>query len=120
MSGRNRPRSTWSRLSQMEYASIRCTRSTTCPVPEKEAIYRHLLPSALLETYGIDPDTLCDAQGNRLVTFTCPEGSRMVEVDVRPEVGFSDPLLYLELIDTRLNQIEVMLFSGQRSQRRTF
>ncbi len=80
------------------------------PVPEKEAIYRHLLLSSLLVTYGIDLDTLCDAQGNRLVTFTCPEGSHMVEVDIRPEVGFPDPLLYLELNDTPLNQIEVALF----------
>ncbi len=80
------------------------------PEPIKEGIYRHLLPTRLLEEYGIDPATLCDAQGNRLVTFTCPAGSGVVEVDIRPEVHFPDPLLYLELADTRLNQIEVMLF----------
>ncbi len=80
------------------------------PDPIKEGIYRHLLPMPLLEAYGIDPDGLCDAQGNRLVEFTCPAGSRMVEVDVRPEWGFPDPLLYLEMADNRLNQIEVMLF----------
>jgi hypothetical protein len=76
----------------------------------KERIYRHLLPKELLGKFGIDPDTLCDAQGNRLVTFTCPHGSSAVEIDVRPQVGFPDPLLYLELADTRLNQIEVILF----------
>src|SRR5512139_573760 len=76
----------------------------------KEAIYRELLPGQLLAAYGIDPETLCDAQGNRLVTFRCPEGSGIVEVDARPEVDFPDPLLYIELCDTRLNQIEVMLF----------
>ena len=80
------------------------------PIAQKEKIYRLLLPQQILETYGIDPETLSDAQGNRLVTFTFPEGSRMIEIDVRPEVGFPDPLLYLELVDTRLNQIEVMLF----------
>jgi len=78
--------------------------------PEKEGIYRRLLPSRLLADYGIDPETLCDVRGHRLVQFTCLEGSRFVEVDVRPEVDFPDPLLYLELVDTRLNQIEVMLF----------
>jgi hypothetical protein len=77
----------------------------------KEGVYRHLLPLQILKDYGIDPETLCDAQGNRLVTFTCPEGSRIVEIDVRPEIGFPDPLIYLELTDTRLNQIEVMLFA---------
>ena len=80
------------------------------PVPAKEGFYRRLLPDKLLVTYGIDPETLADAEGERLVTFTCPEGSRIVEVDVRPEAGFPDPLLYLELADTRLNQIEVPLF----------
>jgi hypothetical protein len=78
--------------------------------PVKEGIYRHLLPNQLLEEYGIDSETLCDANGNRLVTFDCPAGGRLVEIDVRPEAGFPDPLLYLELTDTRLNQIEVMLF----------
>jgi hypothetical protein len=80
------------------------------PVPIKEGIYRHLLPAQVLEQFGIDPETLCDAQGRRLVTFTCPEGSPAVEIDVRPEAGSPDPLLFLELIDTRLNQIEVVLF----------
>ncbi len=80
------------------------------PDPTKEEIYRRLLPNQLLEDFGIDPETLCDAQGNRLVRFTCPHGSGIVEVDVRSEVGFPDPLLYVELSDTRLNQIEVILF----------
>jgi hypothetical protein len=79
------------------------------PLAVKEGIYRCLVPDQVLEQYGIDPDTLCDVRGNRLVSFTCPEGNRIVEIDVRPEVGFPDSLLYLELTDTRLNQIEVML-----------
>jgi hypothetical protein len=91
------------------------------PAPDKEEIYRHLLPNQILEAYGIDPATLCDAQGNRLVTFTCPSGSSVVEIDVRSEPGFPDPLLYVELSDTRLNQIEVILFvvndpAGERFQ----
>jgi hypothetical protein len=80
------------------------------PIPTKEGFYRRLLPGNVLEDYGIDPETLCNAQGNRLVTFTCPEGSAVVEIDIRPEASFPDPLLYVELSDTRLNQIEVMLF----------
>jgi len=80
------------------------------PVEVKETIYRDLLPDQLMADYGIDRETLCDAQGQRLVTFRCPEGSGIVEVDARSEVGFPDPLLYIELCDTRLNQIEVMLF----------
>jgi len=80
------------------------------PAPAKEMIYRHLLPNQLLKEFGIDPETLCDAQGNQLVTFVCPQGSSVVEVDIRSEPNFPDPLLYVELGDTRLNQIEVILF----------
>jgi hypothetical protein len=80
------------------------------PVPAKERLYRRLLPADLLLAWGIDPQTLADAQGNRLVCITCTEGSRGVEIDVRPEPAFPDPLLYVELTDTRLNQIEVLLF----------
>lgn len=80
------------------------------PETVKEGFYRRLLPQGLLVAYGIDPETLADDQGQRLVTFACPEGTRIVEIDVRPEAGFPDPLLYLELADTRLNQIEVPLF----------
>jgi hypothetical protein len=88
--------------------------------PLKEEIYRRLLPAKLLVDYGIDPQTLCDDQGNGLVTFTCLEGSRSVEIDVRPEAGFPDPLLYLEMADTRLNQIEVMLFAVNDPQAERF
>jgi len=80
------------------------------PAEEREKIYRHLLPDQLLEDFGIDPQTLSDVHGNRLVTFSCPRGCSSVEIDVRSEAGFPDPLLYVELGDTRLNQIEVILF----------
>lgn len=80
------------------------------PRAAKEALYRQLLPDDLLRAWSIDPETLTDDQGNHLVEFVCPEGSRLIEIDVRPEPSFPDPLLYLELTDTRLNQIEVLLF----------
>jgi hypothetical protein len=80
------------------------------PEATKNEIYRHLLLPDLLTRFGIDPETLCDTHGNRLVTFNYPAGSRVLELDIRPEIDFPDPLIYLELADTRLNQIEVMLF----------
>jgi hypothetical protein len=80
------------------------------PEPDKDALYRRLLPPQFLERYGIDPESLCDSRGNRLVAITCPAGSSAVEIDVRPELGFPDSLLFLELADTALGQIEVVLF----------
>jgi hypothetical protein len=80
---------------------------------EKQAIYRQLLPLGLFAQFGIDPETLSDAQGRSLVRIQCPEESSVVEIEVRPAhdlPSVADPLLYLELADTRLNQIEVLLF----------
>ncbi len=79
------------------------------PVPEKEAVYCRLLPAPVLRSFGIDSEAFCDPKGQRLVTFTCPAGSDFVQVDVRPWAGFPDPLIFLELSDNRLNQIEVLL-----------
>ena len=78
--------------------------------PIKTGIYRQLLPLPLLQQYGIDPETFCNIHGSRLVTINSQAEGRLVEIDVRPERGFPDSLLYLELADTRLNQIEVLLF----------
>ena len=74
-----------------------------------EAIYRTLIPDSLLAQYQIDPRTLCDASGSRLVEFTCPRGTRSTEVKVRHQAGARDPLLYLHLADTTNNQLSVLL-----------
>ncbi len=75
-----------------------------------EAIYRTLIPDALLAQYQIDPCTLCDAAGNRLVEFACPRGVGTVELKVWRQAGAQDPLLYLQLADTINNQLSVLLF----------
>ena len=75
-----------------------------------EAIYRTLIPDALLDQYQIDPCTLCDAAGNRLVEFACPRGVGTVELRVWHQAGAQDPLLYLQLADTINNQLSVLLF----------
>jgi len=75
-----------------------------------EAIYRTLIPDALLAQYQIDPRTLCDAAGNRLVEIACPRGVGTVELKVWHQAGARDPLLYLQLADTINNQLSVLLF----------
>jgi len=76
----------------------------------REAIYRTLIPDALLEQYDIDPHSLGDAAGNRLVQFTCPHATGSVEVKVWHQAGARDPLLYLQLADTVNNQLCILLF----------
>ena len=76
----------------------------------REAIYRTLIPDELLARYNIDPCSLGDADGNRLVQFVCPFATSSVEIKVWHQVGARDPLLYLQLADTPNNQLCVMLF----------
>ena len=76
----------------------------------RQAIYRTLIPDELLVQYGIDPHSLCDAAGNRLVEFICPHAVSSAEVKVWHQAGAPDPLLYLQLADTVNNQLCVMLF----------
>jgi hypothetical protein len=75
-----------------------------------DAIYRTLIPNSLLAQYQIDPRTLCDTAGNRLVEFTCPRGVGTMELKVWHQAGARDPLLYLQLADTINNQLSVLLF----------
>ncbi len=75
----------------------------------KEAIYSRLIPLDLFVQYGIDPRTLSDAMGNRLVQFVAPCETSSVEIKVWHEPGARDPLLYLQLADTCNNQISVLL-----------
>jgi hypothetical protein len=77
----------------------------------KEPIYRQLLPFQVLQRFGIDPDTLGDKHGNSLVRYSFPSGSGVLKLDVRPERGFPDPLLHIELVDNCLNQIELLLLT---------
>jgi len=74
------------------------------------AIYRTLIPDDLLIHYNIDPRTLTDAQGNRLVEFICPPETGSVEIKVWHQAGARDPLHYLQLADNVNNQLSVLMF----------
>jgi hypothetical protein len=74
--------------------------------PEKEGLYRILIPPSLYRRFGIDPVTLFDAQGKRVVRFFCPQGDRTCLVEIKVS-GTEDPLYSLQLTDTfDLTQIE--------------
>jgi hypothetical protein len=76
----------------------------------QEAIYRTLIPDELLVQYSIDPQTLDDAAGHRLVRFDCVRETSSVAIQVWHQAGARDPLLYLQLADTANNQLSVLLF----------
>jgi hypothetical protein len=75
---------------------------------EKQGIYSTLLPDWLFTQYEIDPKTLT-VNGQPVVRFRCPAGSRALELIVRRQATDIDPMLYLNMADTFNNQLLVLL-----------
>jgi hypothetical protein len=78
------------------------------PERDKIAIYRTLLPEWLYINYGLDPDTLT-VEGQPVVQFRFPRGSRAFELSVKRCASDPDPMLYLNLADTFNQQLLVLL-----------
>ena len=75
--------------------------------PEKEGFYRILIPPSLYRRYLIDPITLCNERGEKVVRFFCPQGDRACLIEIKLEEG-GDPLYSLQLSDASdLTQIEL-------------
>ena len=89
------------------------------PRGEREAIYRRLIPEAVLATFGVDPGSFTDAAGNRLVEFDCPpdRGTVLVGVRARPE---DLDLCFLLKLETRAyDEVELafVIISDPRAER---
>jgi len=75
--------------------------------PEKEGFYRIPIPPSLYHRFGIDPLSLCNANGKKIVRFFCPQGDRTCLVEIMLS-GADDPLYSLQLSDTGdFTQIEL-------------
>jgi hypothetical protein len=77
------------------------------PEPEKRGIYARFVPPALLERFGLSPDTLSHGE---LARFSFAAGSTDVTLDLRHRDEAPDPLLYAHLTDTMNGQIYVLLY----------
>jgi len=77
------------------------------PIQQRQQIYRWLVPRKVLRRFKID-DTLTDSEGRSL--FECNASASSVKISLRHVWDTEDPVLYLQLADTRNNQIEVILF----------
>jgi hypothetical protein len=76
--------------------------------PEREGIYRTLLPDWLFTQYQVDRESLT-VKGHRVVHFRAPSGSRAVEIIVHRQATDLDPMLYLNMVDTFTQQLLVLL-----------
>ena len=74
---------------------------------EKEGLYRILVPPLLFRRFRVDPVTLCNERGERVIRFFCPQGDRTCLVEMKfPETD--DPVFSLQLSDSQdLTQVEL-------------
>jgi hypothetical protein len=78
------------------------------PESDKRAIYTTLLPDWLFTSYGMERETLT-IDGQEVVRFRYPKGSRALEISVKRRITDADPMLYLNMADTFNNQLLVLL-----------
>ena len=69
-----------------------------------EALYARLVPEELLDRFAIDPLTLCDKAGARLVRVTAPADQPWARVEVRSSPEDRDPAL---LVDVEMSPLSV-------------
>jgi GNAT superfamily N-acetyltransferase len=89
------------------------------PREEREAVYRRLIPDALLTVFGIDPRTFTDGAGNRLAEFDCPPDQEMVWVGVRSRPEDRDLCFLLKLQASAFRNLELafVVISDPRGER---
>jgi hypothetical protein len=68
------------------------------------ALYVRLVPEELLDRFAIDPATLCDRDGRRLVRVTAPPDKPWARVEVRSSLEDRDPAL---LVDVEMSPLSV-------------
>ena len=79
------------------------------PVREKREIYARMIPPALNDFFNL-PENYIDQDGNDLLSFTYSPGSPSVEMVLKHQIGFPDPIQYGHLTDTINGQIHVLLY----------
>lgn len=104
-------------LTEGEAASIR--ELNLLERPERERIYGRLIPPEVFETFRIDPSTLTDRLGRKLVEFICPPDQEMVRIEVRREPEDQDCLYLLKLDRTFDADLELafIVINDLRAQR---
>lgn len=76
--------------------------------PQKEAIYRTLIPDWVYPRFGIDPMTHT-INGKRVIHLRAPHNSRAMELSVYHHPDAEDPIMYLNMADSLLGQLMVLL-----------
>jgi len=79
------------------------------PPDKKRALYTRLIPEEILERFHLKP-TLTDEQGCDLLLLHCPPGDPFAEMELFHQIGFKDPILYGQMIDTINGLTHILLY----------
>ena len=74
---------------------------------EKESLYSRLLPQRLRDVLGLEENSLCNSDGERLVTIIAPHGLSLVRIEARSRPDNGVVVFFLELSDTPYQQMEL-------------
>lgn len=79
------------------------------PYAQKRALYTRVIPQGLIDNFNLSTNFL-DESGNDLLSFKFSAGSPSVEMSLRHQFDFSDPIQYGHLTDTLNGQIHILLY----------
>ena len=74
---------------------------------EKEQVYGVLLPQRLRDILGLAENSLCNRDGEKLVTVIAPRGLPLVRIEARLKPDDRVTVFFLELSDTQFHQMEL-------------
>jgi hypothetical protein len=79
------------------------------PYQIKRSIYTRLLPAPIFDQFDLSPQ-LYDEQQRDLVQLECTPGTTIAEMAVYHQIGFEDPIVYGQIMDTVNGQIHILLY----------
>lgn len=80
------------------------------PEEIRDQIYRTLVIDDILTRFAIEPVTLCNPRGEKVVTVDASPYTGLVEIRLWRQLSDRDAALYIQIADTINNQLLVLLF----------
>ncbi len=77
------------------------------PPEVRERIYKQLIPKKIFDLLSIDPKTLLNPLGERVVNFITPRQAGFAIIEVRKHPQDQDCVFFLEIADTPFSKVEI-------------
>jgi hypothetical protein len=81
------------------------------PEEEKRTIYAGLIPPQIFTRFRIDPETLCNEEGELAFHCCCRAKTCSVQIELRHRATGDDPLFFLEMRDTSFGDVEILFLN---------